>query len=53
MTENQKLEIKLNLDGELAEKFNVIKERRGLKTDADVVRYLINVWYKTLEELAK
>jgi metal-responsive CopG/Arc/MetJ family transcriptional regulator len=51
MTQNQ-IKIRLNLDGELAAKFDAIKKRKGLKNNTEVVRYLISALYHTLEEAA-
>jgi len=41
MTEEEKIQIRLDLEGELAKKFNAIKRDKGLENNTDVIRLLI------------
>lgn len=38
----KKINIKLELDGELLDKFEFIKEKLGVKNNTEVIRVLIN-----------
>ncbi|AGK61178.1 hypothetical protein Asulf_01179 [Archaeoglobus sulfaticallidus PM70-1] len=42
----KKLIIKVELDGEYIDRFNAVKERAGVSMNAEVVRFLINYYYK-------
>jgi len=48
MTEKERIQIRLDLEGELAEKFKAVKRKRGLVNNTDVLRLLINETYETL-----
>jgi hypothetical protein len=49
MTENTKLSIRLDLEGELARKFEKIKREKGIANNTDVIRLLITETYNELE----
>jgi hypothetical protein len=49
MTENTKLSIRLDLEGELARKFEKIKREKGIANNTDVIRLLITETYNQLE----
>lgn len=40
--------IKLTLDKESLEKFEKVKEYLGLESDAEVVRFLVNAYYRDI-----
>lgn len=46
MTENKKLRISLFLDKDLEEKFLKIKTYLAIKSNPDVIRYIINLSYE-------
>jgi len=46
--EPNQYQVRLKLQGRDAQKFYVIKERFGLKTNAEVVRFLINEEYRRI-----
>jgi len=48
MTEKERIQIRLDLEGELAQKFNAVKRKKGLVNNTDVVRLLINETYESL-----
>lgn len=53
MTEQQKnemLRIAINLENENAEKFLQIQRELGIRNKTDVLRWLINWYYKKLKE---
>lgn len=52
MTSEQKIEIRLNLEGELAEKFKVVKRDKGIENNTDVLRNLITEAYKQISKEA-
>ena len=41
----KKVTIRIDLDGEMAQKFSYLKNKSGLKTNADVVRLMITQKY--------
>lgn len=43
-----KIQLRLDLEGELAEKFNEYKRRKGLVNNTDVVRLMINEIYENM-----
>jgi len=48
MSKEDEIQIRLVLTGEMAARFNKIKQRYGLETNADVVRLLITLEYDRL-----
>jgi len=48
MSEPCKFEIRLKLEGELAERFRQIKKARGLTANTEVLRLMINEYYEKL-----
>lgn len=46
----EKVTIRIDLDGELAQKFLTLKKKYGLKTNADVVRFIITQTHEKLSE---
>ena len=51
MNKNRQIQIRLILDGKLAAKFESIKEKYGLESNAEVVRLLIALSSKQLKLL--
>jgi len=41
VTEEEKIHIRLDLEGEMAEKFIAVKRDKGLENNTDVIRLLI------------
>lgn len=41
MSENDTIHIRVELGGEMASKFNFIKDKLGLRNVAEVIRYLV------------
>jgi len=50
MKEEEKVSIRLDLKGQLAERFLAIERELGFRNHTEVVRYLINEVYKQLCE---
>jgi len=50
MTEKGKIQIRLDLEGEIAEKFEAVKKDKGLENNTDVLRSLITDAFKKLQE---
>ena len=48
MIEKEKIQLRLDLEGDLADKFKAIKQRKGLVNNTDVVRLIINEAFETL-----
>ena len=48
MIEKEKIQLRLDLQGDLAEKFKAIKQRKGIVNNTDVVRFIINEAYEDL-----
>ena len=46
----EKVTIRLDLEGQPAEKFSDLKNKYGLKTNADVVRFLITSKWEEVEK---
>lgn len=44
-----KVTIRIDLEGELAEKFNALKAKHGLKSNAELVRLLITAAYEKIK----
>lgn len=49
MSESEKLVIRIELENDLAKKFEAIKHEKGIKNNTDVIRNLISEAYKQLE----
>jgi hypothetical protein len=49
MTQNEKLSIRLDLEGDLARKFERIKREKGIANNTDVIRLLITQAYNEME----
>lgn len=45
----EEVQVRIILEGEMARKFNRIKKRYGLESNADLVRLLITLEYDRLE----
>ena len=52
MTQNDKLCIRIDLEGELVRKFEKIKHEKGIENNTDVLRNLITEAYKQIEKEA-
>ena len=50
MTHNEPIQLRLDLDGELKQKFNKIKQEKGLENNTDVLRLIITEYAKQLEK---
>lgn len=50
MTENQKLEVRVVLEGEVAQRFLAIKKRKGIGNNADVVRFVVSEYYEQMNK---
>ena len=48
MPEKKTIQVRLSLEGNIAQKFLKIKRTYGLKTNADVVRLLITLEYERI-----
>jgi len=48
MTENQRIEVRVVLNGEVAQRFLEIKKRKGIGNNADVVRFVISEYYEEM-----
>jgi hypothetical protein len=48
MTDEEKIQIRIDLEGELAEKFKAVKQDKGLENNTDVLRSLIVDAFKKL-----
>ena len=48
MSKPCKFEIRLKLEGDLAERFRQIKKARGLTANTEVLRLVINEYYERL-----
>ena len=46
---NQPLEIRVVLHGEVKNRFHYIKRRKGLEANAEVLRLIINEYYEQLQ----
>jgi len=46
MAEQEVLDIRLKLEGDVAQRFLEIKKAKGLKNDTEVLRLIINEYYK-------
>ena len=52
MTNEEEIHIRLDLEGELAEKFKAIKRDKGIENNTDVLRNLITEAHKQIEKEA-
>jgi len=50
MTNEEKIQIRLDLEGELADKFRAIKRKKGIGNNVDVVRNLISEAFEAIEK---
>jgi len=50
MIKGEKLTIRIDLEGELAKKFEIIKREKGIENNTDVLRNLISEAYKQLQK---
>jgi hypothetical protein len=50
MTDEEKIQIRLDLEGELAGKFKAVKRDIGLENNTDVLRHLIVTAFKQLPD---
>jgi hypothetical protein len=48
MTDEEKIQIRIDLEGELAEKFRAIKRAKGIEANTDVLRNLIVEAFKNV-----
>ena len=48
MENNEKVSIRIDLDGELAKRFQLIKLKMGVKSNSELVRILISREYSRL-----
>ena len=48
MTGEERIQIRLDIEGELAKKFNAVKNDIGLENNTDVLRHLIVTAFKQL-----
>ena len=51
MSKGGKIEIRMILDGKMAERFNWLKDRFGVKNNSELLRLLISLVYRTEKEL--
>ena len=47
------INIRLELEGDMAEKFKAIKEKMGIENNTEVVRVLINSEFKEIQKEAQ
>ena len=52
MSKGGKIEIRIILDGKMAERFNWLKDRFGVKNNSELLRLLISLVYRTEKESA-
>jgi len=52
MPKSGKIEIRMTLEGKLAERFTWLKDRFGIKNNSELLRLLISLVYRTEKELA-
>jgi transposase len=50
MANEEKIQIRIDLEGDVADKFNAIKSDRGLENNTDVIRLLITEAFKRLSK---
>jgi len=53
MSEKEAVEIRLILDGNLAERFKLVKEYHGFENNTELVRHLITKEYERVKPLGK
>jgi len=51
MSKSGKIEIRMTLDGKMAERFTWLKDRFGIKNNSELLRLLISLVYRTEKEL--
>jgi len=49
MAEQEVLDIRLKLEGDIAQRFLAIKKAKGLKNDTEVLRLIINEYFRGLK----
>jgi len=49
MTDEEKIQIRIDLEGDLAQKFKAVKREKGIENNTDVIRSLIVDAYKQLQ----
>ena len=52
MSRSGKIEIRMTLNGKMAERFNWLKDRFGVKNNSELLRLLISLVYRTEKESA-
>ena len=50
MSENEVLDIRLRLNGEIKQRFLKIKQAKGLTNNTEVLRLVINEYFEQLKE---
>jgi len=51
MSKGEKIEIRMTLDGKIAERFDWLKDRFGVRNNSELLRLLISLVYRTEREL--
>ena len=51
MSKSGKIEIRMTLNGKIAERFAWLKERFGIKNNSELLRLVISLVYRTEKEL--
>ena len=51
MSKGERIEIRMTLDGVIAERFTWLKDRFGLRNNSELFRLLISLVYRTEKEL--
>jgi len=49
MANEEKIQIRIDLEGELAEKFRAVKHDKGIENNTDVLRSLITEAFKEIQ----
>lgn len=52
MPERKKIEVRMTLDGKMAERFLWLKDRFGIKNNSELLRLLISLAYRAEKEMA-
>jgi len=51
MSKGEKIEIRMTLDGAVAERFTWLKDRFGVRNNSEMLRLLISLVYRTEKEM--
>ena len=51
MSKGEKIEVRMTLDGAVAERFTWLKDRFGVRNNSEMLRLLISLVYRTEKEM--